>query len=539
MRINQIVVKNYRHLPDVDLQVRGHLVLIGASDSGKSSVLSALNLLLGVPHAQLLPSVTLRDFSDPDIPLTIEAKLSDFDEDDRATFPDEIRVETNGNENLTLRLEAEISQEDPDIQSVRRFCPNVAGGKQISRSQLDRIGWVLVKADRSLQRELGSSPAGAFKRLLSQTDLGNDQEHISTSIAKLHNLLADSDSLATIRREMANGLNNMLPKRFQPDDLAMVTGADTENSPLADVLLHLIENDGRSSPINEQSDGIRSVALLTLLSLSSTQHGLTAIDEPELHLHPTAQSALGRILALSERQHILATHSGRVAAAFRPTEVTCLSQRRSARRLKHGEEVASDLFVWRWWSSELVETLTSDRIMFVEGASDRIVVEAVAASRGIQLSRLGVQIVELDGAATLRRVIRVLGDEGYGIPTLGLCDLDARDRWAKALGIAASQLSRFGYMVCNPDLEGEVTTALGADRFLTLITKASFIEERSILKACGVSRLGKIGEKDAASYWRRKNNKVRVAAALAAALTEADALKLVSIGNLLEQVSGD
>ena len=393
MRIDQIVVKNYRHLPDVDLEIRGHLVLIGASDSGKSSVLSALNLLLGVPHAQLLPSVTLRDFSDPAAPLTIEATLSDFDEDDRATFPDEIRVAANGNENLTLRLEAEISEADPDMQSVRRFCPNVTGSKQISRTQLDRIGWVLLKADRSLQRELGSSPIGAFKMLLSQIDLGDDEEHISTSIAELHNLLADSDSLATIRHGMANGLNNMLPKTFDPGDFAMVTGADTENSPLADVILHLVEDQDRSSPINEQSDGIRSVALLTLLSLSSTQHGLTAIDEPELHLHPTAQSALGRLLALSERQHVLATHSGRVAAAFRPTEVTCLSQRRPARRLKHGQEVASDLFVWRWWNSELVETLTSDRIIFVEGPSDRIVVEAVAAARGIQLARLGVQIV--------------------------------------------------------------------------------------------------------------------------------------------------
>ena len=269
------------------------------------------------------------------------------------------------------------------------------------------------------------------------------------------------------------------------------------------------------------------------------QQGLTAIDEPELHLHPAAQSALGHTLAASGRQHILATHSGRVAAAFKPTEVVCLSQNRPARHLPQGHEVASDLFVWRWWNSELVEALTSECVLFVEGASDRIIVQAVAEASGIRLAQLGAHIVELDGAGTFARAIGVLGDGGYGIPTFGLCDLDAQDDWASALGVEASDISGLGYKVCVPDLEGEVVSALGVDRFVALVTKAPFMSKQSLLTASGASRLEDIGETEAAEYWRRPRNKIAVATAIAVGITQADTAKLETIASLLTAVRHD
>jgi putative ATP-dependent endonuclease of OLD family len=539
MRIDRLQIQNYRQLPDLDLRVSDHLVLIGASNAGKTSVMRAIHLLLGMAQAQLVPSIELRDFSDPSKALVVEVDLADFDDVDRATFPDQIHVKHDGSENLRIRLEAEIDEQEPDLRSVRRTFPDVAGTAQVARGHLDRIGWVLLRSDRSLHRELGPAATGAFKTLLQQTDLGDDFAQIVQAVDALHELLAQSESLGAIREGVAEGLSNMLPVDISGDDLLLLTGSDAVKAPLADVLLHMSDGDEEPAPISEQSDGMRSVALLTLFSLSSAQRGLTGIDEPELHLHLSAQEALGQTLSGSHRQHVLATHSGRLAAAFPPTDIVCLSRSREARRLPADHQVASDIFQWRWWTHELVETLTSEVVIFVEGASDRIVLEAVAARTGVRLARNGTRIIELDGAATFGRAVNVLGENGYGIPCIGLCDDDAKEDWAKSLGVDVSQLGGLGYHVCEPDLEAEVVKSLGLDRFLEIIRAAPFISDRALLSTCGVQGVGDITDKLATSYFRKSRNKVPVATALALSLNQSDAEKIDRLMAVLAGVPGD
>ena len=534
MRIQRVVVNNFRRLPDIDLTVSGHLILIGESEAGKSSILSALHLLLGLPHSQLLPSIKLRDFTKPGKPLLIEVTLNHLGENDRAHFPDEISVVSDQDNYLTVRLEAQIDESDPDSLSVRRFCPHGNPGRQLSRRQLEQIGWVLLRADRSLHRELGASATGALKVLLEQTDLGDDQVNIAGAVDKIHKVLADADALQTIRNDLAAGVKSMLPGDTSADSFELLTSADPENSPLADVLLFVNEGGEDRSPISDQSDGIRSVVLLTLLSMASENQGLTGIDEPELHLHPNAQSALGRVLAVSQRQHILATHSGRIAAAFKPSEVVCLSQRRSARVLDASHEASTQLFMSKWWKSELVETLTSKTVLFVEGRSDRIIVEAAAMVSGRHLHKMGVHVVELEGSGAFKRLVDMLGENGYGIPTFGLCDRDAEREWAKALDITPPDLRAAGYYVCNPDLEAEVVSALGVERFIDMVLSEGPMDKRSFLHVCGSSELSEVTAKVAADYWRNKRNKVPVAVAVASQLTATSAGNLGMITDLID-----
>jgi putative ATP-dependent endonuclease of OLD family len=218
VRVANLRISNFRCLPDFEARIGDHCVLIGPNDSGKSSILRALHLLLGLPHSQLVPSVTLRDFSDPTQPIVIEAVLTGIDDDDRWAFPDEIHVDSSGGELLTIRLEADVDPGDPDSRSVRRSCPDAGSPKQVARSQLDLVGWELLSADRSLRRELGSTASGTFRSLLSRIDLGEDGQRILQTIEALHELLADANSLQELREGLAAGLSEMLPRGFTVDD---------------------------------------------------------------------------------------------------------------------------------------------------------------------------------------------------------------------------------------------------------------------------------------------------------------------------------
>lgn len=44
MRVSKLRIENHNRLADVEIEVRDHLVLVGANDVGKSSVLRCLQL---------------------------------------------------------------------------------------------------------------------------------------------------------------------------------------------------------------------------------------------------------------------------------------------------------------------------------------------------------------------------------------------------------------------------------------------------------------------------------------------------------------
>lgn len=91
-------------------------------------------------------------------------------------------------------------------------------------------------------------------------------------------------------------------------------------------------------------------------------------------------------------------------------------------------------------------------VILVEGVTDRIALEAVAAKLGLDLVRGGVEIVPIGGAQAIRRAAA----EYDGQRVVGLCDAGEGRYFRRVLGDAA--------FVCGADLEDELIRALGAER---------------------------------------------------------------------------
>ena len=89
-------------------------------------------------------------------------------------------------------------------------------------------------------------------------------------------------------------------------------------------------------------------------------------------------------------------------------------------------------------------------VVLVEGITDRIALEAVAAKLGRDLTADGVEVVPIGGAQAIRRAA-VQYDGGR---VVGLCDA-GEERWfRRVLGDAT--------FVCVADLEDELIRAVGA-----------------------------------------------------------------------------
>jgi hypothetical protein len=108
-------------------------------------------------------------------------------------------------------------------------------------------------------------------------------------------------------------------------------------------------------------------------------------------------------------------------------------------------------------------------VILVEGLSDRIAVETLAARRGRNLAGEGISVVPVGGAQAIGRFLRRFGPGGQNLRVAGLCDAGeeavvrrAVDRAGLGSPRTRADLEALGFFVCEADLEDELIRALGA-----------------------------------------------------------------------------
>lgn len=535
MRLTRLTIANHSRLQDVELELRQHLVLVGPNDAGKSSVLRCLNLLLGASTGQLYSWLAPEDLRDQTEPLVVEADLVGFTADDEAVFPDEISVDAAGDKSLTLRLEATIDANQTLV--VDRRAQGSGHNRQLSRQQLDAIGWKLLGATAS-GRDLRDDRRSAIDEMLEQVDLGDEQTDFDSLATALQELLKSSSVLSTLRAGLAEQLSEALPEAVAREDLLLVPGATADSDVLSDVRLQVIKA-GVPHNLSEQSDGMRALYALALYDLVSVSANVVGIDEPEVHLHPTSQRSLARLLQNSPNQKILATHSADIVGAFGPECIVAV--RGGGQVVQPAADFLSDdeRMVVHWWVRDKLEPLTARRVIAVEGVSDRIILEAVGNQTGRNLDRLGISLVETDGAGDMGAIIKLFGKNGFGIPMLLLIDEDAVSETAIKLDVPKEDLENYSTYVSEPDLEAEYVNALGAEVVWTAIEASTLFSrnERALCETSGPN--GTRTAMDVAAFCRRKGRgyKVRAAMVVAPLLTPSTARSIASINRLLDEVT--
>jgi len=122
-------------------------------------------------------------------------------------------------------------------------------------------------------------------------------------------------------------------------------------------------------------------------------------------------------------------------------------------------------------------------VVLVEGISDQLALEALAARRGQHLAAHGVAIVPIGGSKSIRAYLERYGPHGLDVALAGLYDTgEERDfrRGLERAGIG-HDLTRggvedLGFYACDRDLEDELLRALGPDAALRAIAAEGELE---------------------------------------------------------------
>ena len=535
MRLTRVKVENHSRLQDLELEVRQHMVLIGPNDVGKSSLLRCLDLLLGASTGQLYNQITPEDLREPGHPFAVEADLCNFSDTEQALFPDEITVDPNGEKEQTLTIRLESSFDDNDTLSITRTAPNKNTGRQISRNQLQAIGWTLLNAnDRA--RNMSDDRHSLFDDVLAGVELGDEQADFDGLIDAIRGQLQTSNVLTKLRERMSEQLSTALPERVAQNDLTFVPGAAADNNVLDGVRLHV-----NNKSISEQSDGKRAIYAIALYDLISNGANVVAIDEPEIHLHPSSQRSLARLLKNGINQKIIATHSPDIVSAFDPECIVSVKAHGKVVQPTQGLLNNDQRLILTWWVKDKLEPLTARHIIFVEGISDRIVLERVAELTGRELDRLGVTIMEVGGCKNMKHVWSLFGADGFDIPTSILIDEDAVPDVPKYLTIQQDEFEQNSVWVSLKDLEDEYVQALDRNTLVSELLSSGMFETKKQQELKTKFNNNTITDEDIAEFCRFKpkrhpNHKVAAASIVSQLLDESSASEIKSIMDLLNNI---
>jgi hypothetical protein len=123
-----------------------------------------------------------------------------------------------------------------------------------------------------------------------------------------------------------------------------------------------------------------------------------------------------------------------------------------------------------------VDAHSARAVVLVEGVSDQLAIEALAARRGTDLAAERVSVVPIGGAQAIGGALARFGPAGLDLRLAGLCDAGEERYFRRALeraglgsNLTRGEMAQLGFFVCDVNLEDELIRALGETAVLTII----------------------------------------------------------------------
>jgi hypothetical protein len=175
-------------------------------------------------------------------------------------------------------------------------------------------------------------------------------------------------------------------------------------------------------------------------------------------------------------------------------------------------------------------------VVLVEGVSDQVAVEALAARRGRNLEAEGISVVPIGGARAIASFLVRFGPQGFDVRLAGLCDAGEEDDFRRGLeraglgsNLSRADMERLGFYVCVADLEDELIRSLGAAAVEQVIDSRGDLQSFRTLQKQPAWR-GRSTEEQLRRWFGSYGGKIKYARPLV------DALDLTRVPRPLDQV---
>ncbi|PLU87289.1 MULTISPECIES: ATP-dependent nuclease [Pseudomonas] len=364
MRVARLQIENFRGIKRADVLLPKHAVIVGDNNIGKSTLLEALDLVLGPERLSRRPVIDEHDFyageyvdlKGQPVNITIEVVITDLNMDQEMRFRDHIEWWDNGAGDLLGGPPAESTDEqmvqaclrvvfigsydadEDDFTGTTYFCSPMKqdGSYDFFRTADKRVcGFLYLRTIRTGSRALSLERGSLLDIILRLQDNKNFKiwEGLLVELRQLQVAADPEIGINDILADVQASIRGYMPSDDGSDPQMRVTQLTRESLRKALTVFMATgaqrsDGEAHAAPFQSQGTGTVNMMVLALLSLIAElkQNVIFAMEEPEIAIPPHIQKRIINGVRNKSAQALFTSHSPYVLEEFDPEQVIVISR---------------------------------------------------------------------------------------------------------------------------------------------------------------------------------------------------------------------
>lgn len=484
MRVSKIEIENFRGIKEASILLPNNCVLIGDNNTGKTTILEAIDLALGPDRLNRITPIDEHDFfngcysSEQEVfqgeendseekvnnasdvkeeyapKIRIEVTVVDLNNEQKAHFGDEIDFWDSSEDKLYEEPNPEgvdpnhikeairvtflgwYEPEEDDFEGKSFFTRSLVekeNGIPFRKSDKQRCGFLYLRSLRTGSRALSLERGSLLDIILRLKELRPQMWEATLSHLAEYNVASDPKmGLSGVLGSINASLKKYVPKEWGIHPHLKVSNLTREHLRKV-VTAFIATGDGdHAAPFYRQGTGTLNMLVLAMLSqiAEEKQNVIFAMEEPETAIPPYAQKRIVHEVRKLSAQTIFTSHSPYVLEEFQTDETIVLRRDENGVLNQAPIVLPSSVKLKRYrqeFRTRFCEGLLSRRILVAEGATETqsfpVVCRRLAefdAKKFASLEALGVCIIDAGSDSQVADLAKLYGSLGKRV--FSLCD---------------------------------------------------------------------------------------------------------------------